>query len=324
MARTKQARPKRTPAMFRKTQVLHKTTKKGAYKPARKKAFQARRNPFIENKTREAKEFSASLDPTRDTTANSGPPLNVFTAFPDPTDFRYVPVDDAHTMILPSPFYSMNRGLTENEMVGSAIYAKYLKTKLQLLAPQGVNLIDYPTNLYVIWGWCTAPIQATSLTTPKANEITYVNAFTHVHNYVKEYYNERKDTLDFPEKRTQHIKFIGSRKVLTDKNLNLPTQGGGGGVSGNSTHGALAPINISCKWDINRKIHYTKGTSVAANGNPATYPQAEFNYPNNSWLPFIVIFNPQYASTPGFSPGPVADADKWRVAHNSKMWYSDS
>ncbi|AXQ66399.1 MAG: putative capsid protein [Cressdnaviricota sp.] len=326
MPRTKQARPKRTPAMFRKTQVLHKTTKKGAYKPARKKAFQARRNPFIENKTREAKEFSASLDPMRDKTATSGP-LAVPTAFPDPTDFRYMPVDDAQTIILPSPFYSMNRGLTENEMIGSAIYGKYLKTKIQLLAPEGANMIDYPSNLYVIHGWVTAPLQATGLTVPSVTGTTYVDVFTHVYNYIKEYYSVRKDTLEFPEKRVQHIQFLGSRKVLTDKNANIPVQG----VSDVATsRGALAPINISCKWDINRKIHYSQGTSVAANGNPSNYPQAVFNYPNNSWLPFVVLFNPQFASTPGYdatAPDPtsgVSNNDLWRIAHNSKMWYSDS
>jgi len=327
MPRTKQARPKRTPAMFRKTQVLHKTTKKGAYKPARKKAFQARRNPFIENKTREAKEFSGSLDPNRDVTATQGP-LKVPIAFPDPTDFRYMPVDDAQTIILPSPYYSMNRGLTENEMVGSSIYGKYLKTKIQLLAPDGANMIDYPSNLYVIHGWVTAPLQATGLTTPTVNGTTYVDVFTHVYNYIKEYYSVRKDTLEFPEKRVQHIQFLGSRKVLTDKNSNLPISGGGTGASNNSTFGALAPINISCKWDINRKIHYSKGTSVASNGNPAAYPQAVFNYPNNAWLPFIVIFNPQFASTPGWDPtqpnNGTSNNDLWRIAHNSKMWYSDS
>lgn len=324
MARTKQSRPKRTPAMFRKTQVLKATSRKGAYKPKRKRQFQKRRNPFVENKTRTAAEFSADLDPMRDLSATSGP-LSVPTAFPDPTIFRYMPVDDAQTIILPSVFYSMNRGLTENEMIGSSIYTKYLKTKIQLIAPQGAHMIDYPSNLYVIHGWITAPLQPTTLTTPSVSSMTYVDVFTHVYNYVKEFYAARKDTLEFPEKREQHIKFLGYRKVLTDKNRNIPVQG----VSDvATTRGALAPINISCKWTVNRKIHYNKGTSVAANGDPATYPKAVFNYPTGTWLPFIVIFNPQFASTPGYDPDApnqgVSNNDLWSVAHNSKMWYSDS
>lgn len=298
---------------------LAKTTKKGAYRPKNKKQIRKRMQPMVESKTRTAATLSHSLDPARDPTATEGP-LNVFTAFPDPTDFRYVPIDDAHTLILPSIFYTQNRGLTEEEMVGSNIYAKFLKTKLQFIAPQGANLIGYPMNMYVIHGWVTAPMQKTTLTTPHLNNVTYVDVFTHVHDYVKEYYNSRKDTLEFPEKRTQHIKFLGYRKLLTDKNQNIPQQFLASAM-GTAVNGAIAPINVSCKWDIHRKIHYTHGTGVAANGNPHDYPMADFNYPNNSWLPFIVLFNPQFASTPGYPAA--ANADLWRVAHNSKIWYND-
>ena len=292
---------------------LKKTTKKGAYKKNVKKQFMKRRNPFVENKIRNAKEFSEQLDPTRD--------LNTFGAFPDPTDFAYIPVDDAHTLILPSVFYHMNRGLNHNEMIGDSIYAKYLKTKLQFLAPSGAHLVDYPSNLYLIHGYCTAPINATTLTTPTIEDTTYTNVFNHVKSYVKEYFNERKDTLAFPEKRERHIQFLGYRKILTDKNENIPIQGYGG-ASGTSTLGALAPINMSCKWDIMRKVHYDKGTNNANLGDPKTYPMADFNFPNQSFCPFIVIFNPQFASTPGH-PTP-ADGNLWRVAHNSQLWYSDS
>lgn len=292
---------------------LKKTTKKGAYKPQVKKNFMKRRNPFVENKIRNAREFSLALDPVRD--------MNAFGAFADPTDWQKIPVDDAFSVILPSVFYSMNRGLNSNEMIGESIYAKYLKTKLQFLAPQGAYMIDYPCNLFLIHGWVTAPLNPTQYTTPTVSGMSYQNVFNHVTHYVKEYFNERKDTLEFPEKRERHIKFESYRKIKVNKNEDLPIHGYGGSA-GTSTLGALAPINMSCKWEIMRKIHYDSGSNNPSLGNPATFPQADFNYPSTSFLPFICIFNPQFASTPGH-PTP-SDGHLWQVAHNSQMWYSDS
>lgn len=285
---------------------LKKTTKKGAYKPTVKKQFMKRRNPFVENKIRNEMEFSLSLSPTRP---------QVFGNFPDPTNFSDIPVDDAFTLFLPAPFYSMNRGLNHNEMIGDSIYAKYLKTKFQFLAPSGANMIDYPTQLYLIHGWCTAPLNATSLTTPQVQNVTYTDMFNHIRHYVKEYYNDRKDTLQFPEKRERHIQFLSRRKLTTDKNSEIPLQG----VSDvATTRGALAPINMSVKWDIMKKVHYDKGANNSANGDPSIFPMADFNYPNQSWLPFTLLYNPQFASTPAGA------GNQWQVAHNSQLWYSDS
>ena len=289
---------------------LKKTTAKGAYKKTTKKNFMKRRNPFVENKIRNEEQFSLALDPLR---------AQVFGNFPDPTNFADVPVDDAFTLFLPAPYYSMNRGLSCNEMIGDSIYAKYLKTKFQFLAPEGQHMVDYPSQLYLIHGWCTAPVNATSLTTPTVDAVTYVDVFNHVRSYVKEYFNDRKDTLQFPEKRERHIKFLSYRKLKTNKNTEIPLQG----VSDvAATRGALAPINMSVKWNVMRKVHYDKGANNPALGAPATYPQADFNYPNQSWLPFTILFNPQFASTPGY-PTPNQN-DLWRVAHSSQMWYSDS
>ena len=303
---------KRTLHKWANSKNLKKTTKKGAYKPAAKRNFAKRRNPFVENKTRNEREFCDNLDPMRD--------ISIFGSFPDPTDFQDIPVDDAFTLILPAVFYHMNRGLNSNEMIGDSIFCKYLKTKLQFLAPQAGYLIDYPSNTYIIHGYCTAPVNATTLTTPQVNNVTYVDVFNHIRRYVKEYYNDRKDTLEFPEKRERHIQFLGKRKLLTDKNENIPVQGYTGA---GSTVGALAPINISCKWDIMRKVHYDSGGNNSAIGDPATYPMADFNYPNlEKRLPFIIVYNPQFASVPGH---PTPDSGHlWKVAHNSQMWYSDS
>lgn len=293
---------------------LKKTTKKGAYKRGVKKQFMKRRNPFVENKIRNEREFSNSLDPARDT--------QIFGTFPDPTDFQDIPVDDPFTLILPAVFYSMNRGLNHNEMIGDSIYAKYLKTKLQFLAPSGAYMVDYPSNVYLIHGYCTAPLNKTTLTTPQVSNVTYTDIFNHIRHYVKEYYNERKDTLEFPEKRERHIQFLGNRKLLTDKNANIPIQGYGG-AAGTSTLGALAPINFSCTWNIMKKVHYDSGANNPANGDPKDFPMADFNFPNlENRLPFIIVYNPQFASTPGH-PTP-SSGHLWRVAHNSQMWYSDS
>lgn len=286
---------------------LKKTTAKGAYKKSTKKNFMKRRNPFVENKIRNYREFTDKLDPIRSNT-----PLN----FPDPTDFEAIPIDDAYTTFLPIPFYHMNRGLNNNEMIGTNIYVKYLKSKFQFLAPEGAHMIDYPCQVYLVHGWVTQPFAATENSDPSSADATFTDMLGHITSYVKEYFDDRKDTLDFPRKKKQHIKILGYRKLHTNKNKEIPVQG----VSDVATsRGALAPINISCRWDVMRKVHYTKGANNSHLGSVSTYPMADFNYPNESWLPFAIFYNPQFASTPSSSTN-----DLWRVATNSAMWYSDS
>ena len=274
-----------------------------AYRGGVKANFQSRRRPFVEGKIRNHADFSLSLPGTRDMT-------NQFN-FPDPRDYMDLPTDDAFTLLLPVSFYHLNRGLHDHEMIGNAIYAKYLKMKMSIMFPAAAYSIEVPYELRVIWGFVTQDMVLSAYTTPNPTEVTYEDVYNHVGKLVKEYYDTRKDQLDFPEKVEQNIRFLGNRRVKVDRNGQIPAFG----ATGMGHSGALAPKNISLSFPLQRKVHYQEGTKSDDLGSG---PEANFLYPHKTWLPFCCIFQPQFASLSAGSDYKV------KIAYNDQLWFSDS
>lgn len=278
--------------------ALVNTTKKGAYRPAKKNNFQKRRAPFVETKSRTHAEMAegSSTDPN----INIGNPLV----------YSMVKNDDAFTHLRLYSFTSMTRGLGEMQMIGSSVYSRFLKAKVSFLYPTGENQLTVPTNQYLVHGWVKAPMQLTDLTTPVVYNTNRQNIQDYVAQRTMPFFNEREDKLKFIPKSNTGIKILGYRKIKNNKNAEFSTEGA-----------AVGPVNMSCTWRINRKISYEQGYP-----NPAIVtglgPNDDFNFVNSSWLPFALIYNPQFGSLPqGQNPDPKTVI---RVAYNDCHWFSDS
>jgi hypothetical protein len=77
-----------------------------------------------------------------------------------------------------------------------------------------------------------------------------------------------------------------------------------------SVPGGIAPIYMSCNWPTKRKVHYTPGV-------PGPDPEdTSFFYPNWSWIPFSLIY------CPNFDGGNTTSGIKYKT--DNAHYYSDS
>lgn len=272
---------------------MKKTTKRGAYKPARKKAMANRRAPFVETKSRTHEEIYAAGSLTI-----------------DPTDFNSIPNVDSDgnaQTIVNLPVWSVNshtQGLGEDQLIGLNCYGKYLKSKLQIKLPDGAEAITHQCDIYLVHGFVKAPFGRTSFTNPTAQATTRDDFQGWVKRHLKDFFDEREDKLRFIPKQNTNLRILGYRRIKNNRNTNL-----GVGHYG-TAQGTFPMLNMSCYWPMKRKIYYSPGTGK----NPGD----QFLYPNTQHIPFMCIYNPTAAQ---FTSG---DQYTVKVAYNDSFWYSDS
>lgn len=293
--------------------AMKKTTAKGAYKPARKKVMQKRRAPFVEGKRRVSSIINA-LNVNADGTYSAN--------YPNAIGGLTIPNNDAVTILHMESWERMSHGFLEYNMIGDAVYSKLLKLKFQLRFPENTNQLVNPCKVYLICGWCTAPSNFTTSTTPTESAATRADLHTHMTHQLNEYFDERKDFLRFREKSTSNVKILSwkelkppSRSIVAQPATVFNTNTGL-----NQSVGAPPMINRSFTWKINRKIHYSEGKALAA-GDGVTLPHDTQNlYPNNSWLPFAIIYNPDFARMSNSA----GVAQTMEVAFNDIHYYTDA
>lgn len=306
---------------------LKKTTKKGAYAKTAKANFGKRRRPFVETKTREA--ITVNM-------ANRTPPAMGQTFdpnYPNVLDFVNLPVDDAFTLLEPRSFTRMCQGLEEDKMVGESVFSRYIKQKITFRYPGGNSQIAYGHNMYVISGWITNPIALTNQTgntwnghdIPTQGDIDMDALKSYIAYNVKQYYNEREDKMRFIPKRTTNIKINSFRKITSDRNsVNAMLPNDGGALSATASGGQLPDIHTSVTWKTGRKVHYVRGKDTALAYPPATGEDTQNFFCNWSWLPWTVIYNPDFATQ-----HTIADTDPKtpaiiKLCHNDQHWYTDA
>ncbi len=287
------AAPKRT-GRPKGSKNLKKTTARGAYKPGRKRAFQKRRAPFVETKRRVHNEI-AIMNSNQDGTPSAN--------YQNPINGLSVPNNDAFTLLDLASYYRNSHGFEDHNVLGDALYSKYLKLKAQFRFPTGTNMLVNAVKVYLICGWVTQPSGWTNNTTPTDQGATAADLRAHVTNQLKEYFDQRADYLHFTEKQTANVKIEKWISIKPDINNNLAANPGQIDIEDDPTKpptirttGAVPIINRSFTWKTMRKVHLTQGTSTPTNTN-APDPDIQNLYPNhNNWLPFALIYNPDFAS----------------------------
>lgn len=288
---------------------MRKTTRKGAYRKSAKRQFQKRRAPFVETKfqTDVLVALKAGTPPSgvSDTIRIPTEPLSISNGTTgNPSEYTLLPINC---------FYNMNRGLEASDMIGSNIYSRYLKTKLEFELPRGDLSIRHPCDIYVIHGFVTKPLGRTLSTAPTIGTTERSSIITHMNEVIAEHFNQRLDKLEYRSKRKSQLKILGYRKLKVKKSAQLGIDTQSQGIGGNFV-GSKPLINMSCNFPTKRKIHYVEGTSNN---------QLQFNYPNHAWLPFILIYNPtagDFLDTQLYSMG----EPKLKVRYNSIHYFSDS
>ena len=250
---------------------------------------------------------------SRDTVLDPYVPKNLTTAGMNaPQKLTFLPVWS---------FYNPVRGFEQTDMIGSYMTPKFLKMKLSLRPPKTYasqpapgSVRDASPRIFVIHGWMTNPINNNAFTTPTRDAMTRADLLTYMQNHISQKWMNtgRQNSLDFKEATQSDIKIIGYKRIRNpqDDNIGIPLRGTTAPVT--SLVGQQPVVEFSVDWKLtNRKIKYVTGTQAQATDVP-------FLYPNDSWIPFVLIYQPD-------SDYQASGNDyNWTYAYNDKTWFSDS
>jgi hypothetical protein len=289
---------------------MKKTTSRGAYKGNKISTMVKRNAPMKETKKRTQSAIS--------TPASSMP-----NGIPNGLTSDTLAVDQTYRIIIPWSACSLNQGVIDHDMIGTSLFSKYLKAKFEFtvdtISGDGRNVPGgngFPSEIYLVHGWCTAPINAIGFSTPNTiGQVDRVAFAKHVEEQCKQYFDGENDQLSFDSKRRTSIKILSKRKLKVDRNsqLSLPQQvASGTEVTSYFAVGSLAPINMSHSWKTMKKVHYTPGSVTPPMGQTDS-----FFYPNWSWIPFTLIYQPNNALT----------QEKSQIVsfqYDNCHWYTDS
>ncbi|AXQ65447.1 MAG: hypothetical protein [Circular genetic element sp.] len=305
------------PQKSQKGRVMRKVSKQGAYKKTVKSQMVMRRAPIVETKQRVASDIAA----INGHAAGGDDILN-------PLNWRTIVVDDAFTLIPIDSYYRISHGLEEYQCIGNSLFSKYLNLKLQvrfpdgrakatLPDPSGTGTYEVPnvmirnaTKLYMICGWVTRNwglplVQVNSENKLTSHTATQANLKEYIISQLKPYFDDDEDKLQFRPKATTNIKvdkYVRVKPNLTTAIASQATPANNWSVPGNPNYdevvigatGSIPDVYRSWSTKTNRKLTLTEGVKITTPISPETFRDDENLYPNDSWLPFCVLYNPDY------------------------------
>jgi len=314
--------PKTTSKSVRRgRKPMRKVTAKQAYAKSVKNQMAFRRAPLVETKQRVAAD-TARIVYGSPAAATETPVVELFNSH-QPLNWRAVHGQSAFDNIPVDPWLRMVQGLDEDQIIGRNYFSKFLKAKLEFRFPYNeVTSLDYTKNtelyvnkmidthrkMYVVHGWVTNPLQApidasaTSAMTKNRTEITQAMLSDHIGDAVRSYFDNGTDRLSFRERETSDIKILGYQRLRPKLDTALSTQAvpshnvGVSATTVGAAHGAIPNVYITCNWGkINRKVPLTEGVGITDSTEPpAEVGELKNFYPNDSWLPFLFIYDQDY------------------------------
>lgn len=292
------------------SKYMRKTTKRGAYRKNAKRNMVKRRAPMTETKSR-----------THEDVRDEYPTL------PDRNELTTY--DTPHLALNPDSFLCLSQGLDEHQMLGRALFSKYLNMKIQVRFPQHAFTVDgankivpvFPQNYELIWGWIPMPTGYTGQTTPTAPNASLDDVHTHINLRLVDYFNDNKDFLRFISKKSSTIRIAGSRKVRP--NLNRYSTAPASLSSDDSEFiGSIPDYTTQISWKTMKKIHYEPSINIDGQDSAGLYP-------NYQYLPFCTLVNWSYdliENLVGSDPSKESERKRYQpqVAWNDIHYFTDS
>lgn len=340
---------------------MKKVSKKGAYKKSVKNQMSLRRAPIVETKQRVHSDIATLLGyPV------TAPTVPAVAGDIQPANFQSIIPTTAFTLLPLNSFYRNTHGFEEWDVIGNSIFSKYLNVKVQVRFPHNEKvylpvpeaegkppgtmydvdnvMIQSPSKVYLICGWVTqnwnCPIEGETAagvpivgSRPSRDEATQAQLIEYITRQLKPYFDDSSDKLMFRERETSNIKIdkyvqfkpnldnaIATQAVPTVEHISeavspparyeLPA------------HGSIPDVMRSWSTKTNRKIHLTDGGQDGVSGQNL--------YPNHTWLPFAVIYNPSYDTQEAAwtvdeaNPGRFTKVQALQYRFNDAHYFTDS
>lgn len=305
-----------------KKRNMKKVTAKGAYKKGVKSQMIKRRAPLVETLQRTSSIVASRNGHLVSKMPDTQDPFGIQDYLTDgdgqqPLNWHLVPNDDAFYNMPLSTFLRNQRGLRTDEFTGDQLMSKWLNTRIEVKWPNGEIIrpapVSAPTELarnmmiqenyklYAIWGWVTAPIAAPVEDDSGDRTIVSLVSQQDLTNYIKAqikpYFDDNYDPLSFTPKATTNMKIEKYVRLKPNLNATVPTQAhpiqrtidSEGTALPIPPTGSIPNVYRRHNFKIDRKIHYEEGKEALAN-----VPDYENNFPNNSWLPFMILYAPNF------------------------------
>ena len=286
-----------------KATTVKKKTARGAYKKSAKDQMVLRRAPMVETKQRVHSDIAT---------------INGYAAGADnlvnPLNWRTIVVDDAFTNVPLRSWQRISHGFNEYQCVGNSIFSKFLNFKFQIRFPRGETLklpdpnypgdptqtyntinemISQPTKIYLVCGWITEsmnyPIDNTpSPSLPAQSSATQDALDAYITQQLKPFFDDDEDKLQFRPKQTTNIKIDRYINLAPKLNQAIGAQAVPGLTGTPIATGSIPDVMKSWSSKTNRKIPLTQGEDTSFTTDNQNL------FPNNSWVPFVVIYNPDY------------------------------
>lgn len=280
--------------------LMKRTTKKGAYKKGAKRAFQTRRAPFVETKSKTTEDLVGQF------------------GLHDHTEFFTFNTEAVH--INPDVYHAWQQGLGETQIIGQSVYCKYLKRKMTIRWPQPgfINTFNdkagiipsKPMSTEVIWGFIPAPLNYTGYTTPTAPNVNMAEINGYINHRVKNYFDERKDKLRFIPKKASTLRILGRKTIRPD--LRYMSTAPPATQYDGEVNGTIPDTFMELSWPMSKKLHLEPANDLHS-GNPGLFP-------NYSWLAFCCIFQENWEDIPADQRAQSSVS----VAYNDCIWFTDS
>lgn len=314
--------------------TMKKVTKKGAYKKNVKNQMSIRRAPIVETKQRVHSDIAqlngfAPEDPANAIHSTAYvQPVNYRPLIPDDA-FEFIPMNSFLRNSHGFEEYNVVGNSIFSKYLNFKIQFRFPQnTTIQLPVPESENpqgnimysventMIQNPTKLYLICGWVTqpfnAPIEGSTSAVPVAgvrpsrSSVTQEELQRYIKLQLEPYFDDSTDKLMFREKTTSNIRIDKYVRIKPNLSTAISTQA----IPNQSTtatalnsQDAQAPLSpqvtsatgsipdVLKTWSTktNRKIPLTEGTDISATTDYQNL------YPNHSWLPFAVIYNPDFS-----------------------------
>lgn len=223
---------------------------------------------------------------------------------------------------------------------GKGIHPRYLKTKLLFKFPVGERAIEEAMRLQLVWGFIKKPFMLTPYTTPQHDEVTLTELKTMVYNQIGREYDSPLDQLKFNVKRPNNYYITGRRWIKPDRRHRIGAPQnyvlGADGLPDPRSTGGPPQIKEVISWKMGKQWRLQKS------GDLEDEDENVFYYNNENFIPFFVIYNPDYANLRqdpanydsdgeleheaggGATGQPVPEENRIQVEHNSCMWYNDA
>lgn len=225
------------------------------------------------------------------------------------------------TFLPPISFLKYQQGIGEQYIIGQSIYSKYYSMKMKFDFPSGVNTIKENYKIQVIHGWMTAPFALDSTFSPLKNEPTTAQLEAIMVARLRPNWNSATDQLLFNDKEKAILRIEGKQWIQPDlrHQIGLNAQYHTALASQPQTiAGGLPSVSKQLTWKPMRKIkleYSSDGGTTSGSGVSAADP---YYYPNQSWIPFVCVYTPQFANAGSTTDGQVL------VSQSDCHWFSDS